>query len=151
MELAKLAVSRPITVEAKAVAENQSKNVEVEMNFQAPVTGAAGKVEGDMKVYASEQKQSLTEVATEIVKLLDYFEQNDPSITQAQHIVKTATENQPEILDAEIVEEAINSSPTLKQRLCAAGTAAYIETVKILLPPFGVAYEAYKAFRNPES
>lgn len=129
---------------------NQSKNVEVEMNFQAPVTGAAGKVSGDMNVYAPEQKQTLTNVATEIVKLLDYFEHNNPSINEAQQVVKNVTEEQPEILDAEIVEEAINSSPTLKQRLGAAGTAAYIETVKILLPPFGVAYEAYKAFRNPE-
>lgn len=150
-EIVKLQASRPITVEAKAVAENQSKNVEVEMNFQAPVTGAAGKVEGDMNVYSSEQKHSITEVATEIVKLLDYFEQHDPSITQAQQIVNTATENQPEILDAEIIEEAINSSPTLRQRIGAAGTAAYIETVKVLLPPFGVAYEAYQAFKNPEN
>lgn len=119
------------------------------MNFNAPVYGVAGNVQGNQNIYASEIRQSLTEVATEIVKLLDYFEQNDPSITQAQKIIKTATENQPEILDAEIIEEAINSSTTLKQRLGAAGTAAYIETVKMLLPPFGVAYEAYQAFRNP--
>ncbi|MEM7580325.1 MAG: hypothetical protein AAF316_10840, partial [Cyanobacteria bacterium P01_A01_bin.80] len=150
-EIVKLQASRPITVEAKAVAENQSKNVEVEMNINAPSKGVVGKMTGDMNIYTSESKQSITEVATEIVKLLDYFEQNDPSITEAQQIVKTSTENQPEILDAEIVQEAINSSHTLRQRIGAAGTAAYIETVKVLLPPFGVAYEAYKAFRNPES
>ena len=150
-EIAKLLASRPINVEAKAVAENQSKNVEVEMNINAPSKGVVGKMTGDMNIYTSEQKQSITEVATEIVKLLDYFEQNDPSITEAQQIVKTATEEQPEILDAEIVEEAINSSPTLRQRLGAAGKAAYIETVKMLLPAFGIAYEAYQAYKNPES
>ena len=95
------------------------------------------------------QSKNLTEVATKIEKLLDYFEHNDPSITQAQQIVKTATEEQPEILDAEIIEEAIKSIPTLRQRIGAAGTAAYIETVKMLLPPFGIAYEAYQAFKNP--
>lgn len=97
----------------------------------------------------NQPQHNVSEVAAKIEKLLDYFEQNDPSISQAQQIVKTATEEQPEILDAEIVEEAIRSSPTLRQRIEAAGTAAYVETIKLLLPPFSIAYEGYKAFKNP--
>ncbi len=143
----------------KTMANKDNSNTSYEIN--APVgsvgnegtqSNVAGVVKGDQietqNNYANQE--TFTKVATEIENLLDYFEQNDPPITQAQQIVKTATDNQPLILDAEIIGEAINSSPTLKQRLGAAGAAAYIETVKMLLPPFGIAYEAYKAFKNPE-
>ena len=121
----------------------------VQQVFNAPVNAVGGNVEGNQNIYASEQKQTFTEVATEIVNLLDYFEQNDPSINQAKQRVKSITENQPEILDAEIVKEAINSSPTLKQRVEAAGVAAYIETVKMLLPPLCIAIETFKGDQNP--
>ncbi len=84
LELAKLAASRPITLEAKAVAE---KNVEVEMNVSGgQVTGMAGKVSGDMNVYASEQKQTLAEAAEEIQKLLKQLESSNPSATEAEKI-----------------------------------------------------------------
>ena len=95
LELAKLAASRPITVEARAVAEHQSKNVEVEMNFQAPVTGAAGKVSGDMNVYASEQKPTLAEAADEIQKLLKQLEQTNPTATEADKIAYVNDETSP--------------------------------------------------------
>ena len=85
-EIAKLAASRPINVEAKAVTENQSKNVEVEMNFQAKVTGAAGKVEGNQIIYASEQKQTLAEAAAEIQQLLKQLEQTNPTATEAEKV-----------------------------------------------------------------
>lgn len=144
----------------KILFENENKSSSV-YNFHAPVgsvgnqgfqKNVAGEVKGDQirtqNNFASQE--TLTAVATEIDKLLDYFEQNDPSLSQAQQIIKIATQEQPEILDAEIIEEAIKSSPTLRQRTGAAGVAAYIETVKLLLPPLGIAIEAYKAYRNPE-
>ena len=123
------------------------------------VNGSVGSIDNHGKIdnlIGSQNKDASSEtlkaVASEIDSLLEFFEQNDPSVSKAQQIVKTATNNQPEILDAEIIEQAINSSLTLRQRMGAAGTAAYIETVKTLLPPFGIAYEAYQAFiRNPES
>ncbi|MDJ0577985.1 MAG: pentapeptide repeat-containing protein [Xenococcaceae cyanobacterium MO_234.B1] len=94
-EIAKLAASRPINVEAKAVTENQSKNVEVEMNFQAKVTGAAGKVEGNQIIYASEQKQTLAEAAAEIQQLLKQLEQTNPTATEAQKIAYINDETTP--------------------------------------------------------
>ena len=95
MEIARLLASRPINVEAKAVAEHQSKNVEVEMNFQAPVTGAAGKVSGDMNVYAPEQKKTLAEAAGEIQKLLKQLEQTNPTATEAEKITYVNDETTP--------------------------------------------------------
>ena len=96
------------------------------------------------------QPKNLAEVAAEIQDLLNYFEQNNPTIIEAQRMVKTATERQPELKNAKVIEEAIEATPTLKQRLRAAGSAAYVETVKMLLPPVGVAIEAVKAWNNPE-
>jgi uncharacterized protein YjbI with pentapeptide repeats len=84
MEIAKLLASKPINVEAKAVAENQSKNVEVEMNFPGTVYGAAGKVAGNMIVNASPEKQSLAEAPAEIQRLLKQLEQTNPTATEAE-------------------------------------------------------------------
>ena len=103
-EIAKILASRPIDVEAKAVVEQPTKNVEVEMNFQAPVTGAAGKVEGNQNIYASEQKQTLAQAAEEIQKLLKQLEKTNPTAT---------LEQQKAYVDAAI-------SPTLKQRCVGA-------------------------------
>ena len=136
LELAKLAASRPITVEAKAVAEHQSKNVEVEMNFQAPVTGAAGKVAGDMNVYASEQKQTLAEAAAEIQKLLQQLEQTNPSATPEQ---------QQAYVDAAI-------SPTLKQRCVGALKAGGETAIEEFLdnPYVNVGKAVVKGWMKPE-
>ena len=145
--------SRPIIVEAKAMASSESQG---DTYNQSGTFGighmSGGEIKGNAKVAGEIHEvapQTLAEVATEIEKLLDYFQHHDPSISQAQQMVKTATEEQPEILDAEIIEEAIKATPTLRQRIGAAGTAAYIETVKILLPPLGIAIEAAKAWNNP--
>ncbi len=151
---------KPINVEAKAVSETGDtfkRTINTNTYYEQTGPQGIGHMSGGTigegadvaGVINKVEAKNLTEVATKIEKLLDYFEQNDPSITQAQQIVKTATEEQPEILDAEIVKEAIKATPTLRQRIGAAGTAAYIETVKTLLPPFGIAYEAYMAFKNP--
>ena len=72
-----------------------------------------------------EQKQTLTEIAEEITNLLTYFEQQNPPITEAIQTVNTAKERQPELNNSEIIEAAIQATPSLKQRLHAAGKATY--------------------------
>ncbi|MDJ0590797.1 MAG: hypothetical protein QNJ72_12495 [Pleurocapsa sp. MO_226.B13] len=114
---------------------------------------SGGEIKGNAKVAGvinEVQPKNLAEVAANLEDLLNYFEVNNPTITDAQEVVKTFTERQPELMDAEIIEEAIQATPTLKQRLMAAGEAACVETVKMFLPPVGVAIETVKAWNNPE-
>ena len=118
-----------------------------------------GSVTGDIKgdniigiqhKYAPEQKQNLAEVAAEIQQLLDQLERNNPTTTEAQLIVNQAIERQPMLKELQVIEQVIKSTPTLKKRLRSAGKAAYLETVKVFLPPLGVAIEAINAWNNPE-
>lgn len=95
--------NRPINVEVKTVTE-QSKRVEVEMNFHAPVTGATGKNDGVININISEQKQTLAEAAAEIQQLLRQLEKTNPSATEAEQVA--------------YVDVAVQSS--LKQRTIAA-------------------------------
>ena len=114
---------------------------------------SGGVIKGDAKVAGvinEAQPKNLAEVAANLEDLLNYFEQNNPTITEAKEVVKTFTERQPELMDAEIIEGAILATPTLKQRLRAAGEAACVETVKMFLPAVSVAIEAVKAWNNPE-
>ncbi len=151
LELARLESSRPITVENKFVASGGN-------TYQQSGTFGIGHMSGGTieegaqvaAVINEPQPKKLAEVAAEIQNLLNYFEQNNPTIIEAQQMVKTATERQPELKNAKIIEEAIQATPTLKQRLRAAGEAAYVETVKMLFPPVGVAIEAFTAWNNPE-
>ena len=113
------------------------------------VTDNATYVEGDY-YNNSEPKQSLTEIAQEITDLLTYFENNNPSISEAMTEVNAIKQRQPQIEDQEIIVEAIESSPTLKQRIHSAGKTLYLETVKALLPAVGVAIETVNAWKNPE-
>ena len=136
MEIAKLAASRPITVEAKAVAENQSKNVEVEMNFQGSVTGAAGKVEGNQIINPSEEKQTLAEAAQEIQNLLKQLEQTNPTATVEQQ------------------EAFVNAAipPTLKQRCVGAfkaGGETAIDEFLFQSPYAKVGVSVIKGWMNP--
>jgi len=77
--------NRPINLEVTTVTE-QSKNVEVEMNFNAPVTGATGKNDGIININISEQKQTLAEAANEIQQLLKQLEKTNPSATEPEQI-----------------------------------------------------------------
>jgi hypothetical protein len=103
---------------------------------------------GTQHNYAPEQ--NLAEAAAEIQQLLDQLEQTNPTETEVQLIVNQAIERQPMLQDPQVIQQAIKSTPTLKQRLRSAGKAAYFETVKVLLPPLGVAIEAINAWKNPE-
>jgi len=95
--------------------------------------------------------QDLAKIAQVLQELLDYFEQNpELKLTEAQAKIKTIKAETPEIMDAEIVESSIESNPPLKERIRAAGEASFIETIKVLLPPVGIAIEAIKAFKNPQ-
>lgn len=96
IEIAKLMASRPINVEAKSVVENQSKSVEVEMNFQAPVTGATGVNKGVININASECQKTLAESAAEIQRLLKQLEETNPSATEPEQITYVNLSIQPD-------------------------------------------------------
>lgn len=123
--------------------------------YQAPVGigGVQGnisikdnaKVSGIINEYSSHK---LNEIAQEITKLLDYF-QNNPPIVEAKQQVDTAIKNYPELKQPEIIEATIIENPTLKQRLFSASIATTVEIIKMCLPPFGVAIEALKAYQKP--
>jgi hypothetical protein len=128
--------------------KTMSETPKVQMTFQDKVYGAAGNVEGDLIVNAS--AQNLAEVAAEIQQLLDQLEQTNQTTTEAQLIVDQAVERQPLLQNPQIVEQAIKTTPPLKARIRSAGKAAYLETVKVLLPPVAIAIEAVKAWKEPE-
>ena len=93
-------------------------------------------------------KQNLAKLAKEINNLLTYFEK-DPPKAEADQMVNAFKKRLPELKDAEIVEAAIEETPTLKQRLYAASKTAYLETIKVLFPPIGIAITTVKAWNDP--
>lgn len=90
MEIAKLLASKPITVEAKAVAENQSNSDTFNTDLRhANVGNFANKVQDNARqqtnqhIYASPEKQSLAEAMAEIQTLLKQLDQTNPTATKA--------------------------------------------------------------------
>jgi uncharacterized protein YjbI with pentapeptide repeats len=84
VEIAKLAASRPFTIETVAMANNDSSKY----NFQGAqfAGGFAENVEGDQiggtqYNYAAPEKQNLAEAAAEIQSLLQQLEQTNPTAT----------------------------------------------------------------------
>ncbi|NEP62272.1 MAG: pentapeptide repeat-containing protein [Symploca sp. SIO2G7] len=143
----KLADKQPITIEVKNTAESktmiestekQTKNVEVEMIFQKEVTGAIGKVEGDMFV---NPKQSLADSAAEIRQLLQILDQSYPSTLPA--------DTQAEI---DVAVKGIAKNPDLKGRVVAALKAGGIEALKELADNLyvNILVAAYEGWRNPQ-
>ena len=104
-------------------------------------------VEGDYYHNPPSSKE-LTETGAELEALLNYFQKKQSNI-EGRNRVKMATQNHPSLNNAQVIQSAIETNPPLQQRIRAAGEAAYIETVKMLLPPVGIAIEAFKAFKNP--
>jgi hypothetical protein len=88
--------NRPINIEVKTVTE-QSKSVEVEMNFHAPVMGATGKNEGIINIITSEQKQTFAEAAAEIQQLLKQLEKTNPSATEYDQVAYVHVKVQPNL------------------------------------------------------
>ena len=100
-----------ISIVIQNITMTKGETSKVSMNFHAPVYGAAGNVEGNQVIYASEQKQTLAQAADEIQKLLKQLEQTNPTATPEQ---------QQAYVDAAI-------SPTIKQR-CVGALKAGVET-----------------------
>ena len=75
--------NRPINLEVSTMTE--SKNVEVEMNFNSQVIGATGKNEGIININTSD-RQTLAEAAEEIQKLLKQLEKTNPSATELEQV-----------------------------------------------------------------
>jgi hypothetical protein len=98
--------NRPINLEVTTVTE-QSKSVEVEMNFHAPVTGATGKNDGIINIDISDQQKTLAEAANEIQQLLKQLEKTNPSATEPEQ--------------AAYINALVQ--PNLKQRTIAALTS----------------------------
>lgn len=137
IKLAKIQAAQPINVELKAMIE-QSKSVEVEMNFHAPVTGATGKNEGVININVSEQKQTLAEAANEIQKLLKQLEETNPSATEPEQLA---------YLDVAV-------QPSLKQRTIAAlraGGETAIDEFFLENKYFKVGKAIAKAWLQPSS
>ncbi|MDT9338279.1 hypothetical protein VV11_001910 [Trichodesmium erythraeum 21-75] len=93
--------NRPINLEVSTMTE--SKNVEVEMNFNSQVIGATGKNEGIININTSD-RQILAEAAEEIQKLLRQLEKTNPSATELEQVA---------YVDVTVY-------PSLKQRTIAA-------------------------------
>lgn len=116
-----------------------SNSPKVQMNFNAPVTGVAGNVEGDLIVNA--QEQNLAEAAAEIQQLLNQLAQSYPNETERQ---------------VEVVKREIKRNPTFKKRLLEAAKAGGVEGVKQILdyvfknPIASVVAEIVKAFVEAE-
>jgi uncharacterized protein YjbI with pentapeptide repeats len=107
-------------------------------------------IEGDQNIYASDQRQSLTEVIVAIQQLLDYLEQPSQTSISAQQVAEQAATRHPALRDPQIVELAVKNTPTLQMRLRSALTAMGIETVKVIFAPAGIPIEGVKAWLQPE-
>lgn len=93
---------------------NNHNSFDVQQNFNSPVYGVAGKVEGDQNIFVSEQKQTLAEAAQEIQQLLKQLEASNPTASDAQK------------------ENFLNValSPSRKQRILGALGAGWKEIIK---------------------
>ena len=118
--------------------EQSTKNVEVEMNFHKEVTGAAGKVEGDMIV---NPKQNLADFALEVQQLLQILDHSYPN--------DLPTETHTQI---EFAVNQIEKDPTLKKRLISALESGSKEALKELMdnPYVNILVATYEGWRNPQ-
>lgn len=116
--------------------ENQSKNVEVEMNFNSSVVSAVGRNEGIVIVNSSENKQSLLEFVIETKKLLEQLELENPQATDLNKF--------------SLIDSAI--SPTLKKRTISAvkaGSESAIDEFILENKYLKVAKSVIKAWIGP--
>jgi uncharacterized protein YjbI with pentapeptide repeats len=92
-------------------------------NFNASIIGGvAGNIEGNQIIYSPEQRQTLSESAAEIQKLLDQLSQTYPTDTKAGQM-KLATEAIAQIED----------NPDLVQRVLSAGKAGGVAALEQFL------------------
>ena len=144
MEIARLMASRPINVEAKAIAESQTMGDTFNNDFQgANIANFANKLEGNARQqaiinnFSPEQKQNLAEAAAEIQQLLNQLAQTNPTSESA-------------IVEA--VHQEIKRNPTLKARLLGALKAGGLEALKAIFahPVFTISAESVKGWLEAE-
>ncbi|NEQ29627.1 MAG: hypothetical protein F6K04_01290 [Leptolyngbya sp. SIO4C5] len=87
MEIVKMLASRPITIEAKAVAESSSGNkdfrgAQFAGGYAETVQG--NQIGGTINNYSVSEKQSLADAALEIQRLLKQLEETNPAATEAE-------------------------------------------------------------------
>jgi HEAT repeat protein len=114
---------------------NTMSERKVQMNFNAPVTGAAGNVEGD---FINNPPQNLVDAAAEIQQLLNQIAQTNPTMTESAVAVA--------------IQHEIKENPTLKQRLRGALKAGGIEALKAIFnhPLVSVPIETIKGWIEAE-
>lgn len=112
-----------------------SESRKVQMNFNAPVTGAAGNVEGD---FINAPTQNLTEAAAEIQQLLNQLARTNLTTNEAAV--------------AEVIQQEIKRNPTLKARLRSALKAGGIEALKAIFnhPLVSIPIETIKGWIEAE-
>jgi tRNA G26 N,N-dimethylase Trm1 len=118
------------------ILKTMSDNPKVQIQFNGPVYGAAGNVEGNQNINAPEQ--DLSEAATEIQQLLNQLAQDYPTISEAIIVNSLKSE--------------IKHNPTLKARLINALKSGGIEALKAIFnhPLVNVPIETIKGFLEAE-
>ncbi len=112
------------------VAGNKQHN-----EFNAPM--GIGGVQGNVTVkdnatvggsiYQADSPE-IAEIAEKLTELCQYFEENNynPPLADAMEIVNNAKDVCPELKNEDMIEVAIASNPTLKERLMASGSSAFV-------------------------
>jgi CheY-like chemotaxis protein len=118
---------RELLQEIKLMAANDPK---IQMNFNGPVSGVAGNVEGDLLV--NPPLKTPEEAAKEIRDLLTYLQKSNPTDIESA------------------INQEIIRNPTFKSRLRNALKEAGLETAKIIFAPFGIGLEAFRGWRDAE-
>lgn len=116
LELARLAASRPITVETKAMVD-QSKDRTINIKTQE-IHGSAY-TEGNTIYHEASKNPSLTEAAQDIQNLLKQLEATHPTATSLEQMA----------IATEAVKQ-IESDPSLKQKAINAAKGGAIEALK---------------------
>ncbi|MGL5034808.1 MAG: HEAT repeat domain-containing protein, partial [Microcystaceae cyanobacterium] len=102
-----------------------SESPKVQMTFNAPITGFAANVEGDMIVNPAPKTPA--ETAAEIQDLLDQLAKSNP-------------------LSSQSIQQEIQQNADFKSKLTKILTAGSIETVKIIFAPLGIPIEMLKVW-----
>lgn len=124
-------ISSDLLKNLSQILKNMSENPKVQMNFNAPVSGVAGNVEGDMIV--NPNPKTPAEAAQEIQELLQQLQQNNPTATEA-----------------ELVHQVIQRNPTLKARLLNALKQGGTEALKVFFPFLSIPMETVRGFIEAE-
>jgi hypothetical protein len=108
-----------------------SETPQVQMNFNAPVSGVAGNVEGDMIV--NPEPKNPAESAREIQDLLTQLQATNPTTSEA-----------------ELVRQVIRNNLTLKARLINAIKQGGTEALKVFFPVVSIPIETIRGFLEAE-